>query len=149
MLVLVVENMREIMSSLVFKHPYKYYLVALFIVIVLVTVSSAFMFTQTSKAQATAPKLSIQFTCANAVDYKQGSVCVHTQARAALTIQIEYCTNHYAVSKSLQGTQYADTRGNHTWTWTPQTKCRGVATAYVNERFGGQSLHVADTFTVK
>ena len=132
------------------KDWYKYYLAALLAVIMVVAiVGGSFAIAHPSYVHAAAPKLSVQFTCANAIDNKKGNVCVHTQAKAALTIRIKYCTGYYAVSKSLKGTQSADTRGNHTWTWTPQTKCKGPATAYVNEKFGGQSLNAVDKFTVK
>ncbi len=132
------------------KDYYKYSLAILFIVMMVVAIiSSTFVLTRTNYVHAAAPKLSIQFTCASAVDYKQGSVCVHTQAKAALTIRIKYCSGYYAVSKSLKGTQYAAGNGNYTWTWVPETKCRGAATAYVNEKLGGQSLDAIDKFTVK
>ena len=78
--------------------------------------------------------------------------CLHnidTQANAGLTITVTYCTGHSAVSKSLKGTQHADAKGNHTWRWTPETKCRGQATALVTEHFKGHSLSASDTFTVK
>ena len=133
-----------------FNTRYKLYLAALLVSLAFIAATiSTFTLTQSTFTYAAAPKLSIQFTCANAVDNKQGNVCVHTQAKAALTIRIKYCSGYYAVSKSLKGTQYADTRGNHTWTWTPQTKCKGTATAYVKEQFGSQSLNATDKFTVK
>ncbi|GAC1426006.1 MAG: hypothetical protein PVS3B3_00090 [Ktedonobacteraceae bacterium] len=141
---------KNIMTRPSLKDCYKYYLAAILIIIMVgAIISSAFTLAQPHYVYAAAPKLSIQFTCANAVDYKQGKVCVHTQAKAALTIRIKYCTGYYAVSKSLKGTQYADTRGNHTWTWTPQTKCKGPAIAYVNEQFAGRSFNAIDKFTVK
>ncbi len=139
------------MTRLPLQGYHKYFITVLLGVFVVVAaiISSTFALAQTSYVHAAAPKLSIQFTCANAVDYKVGNACVHTQAKAALTIRIKYCSGYYAVSRSLKGTQYADTHGNHTWTWTPQTKCKGPATAYVNEQFGGQSLNATDRFTVK
>ena len=138
------------MTSQSLKDCYKYYLTALFVVIMVVAIiSSTFTLSQTIYVHAVAPKLSIQFTCANAVDNKHGNICVHTQVKAALTIRVKYCTGYYAVSRSLKGTQYADAHGNHIWTWTPQTKCKGAATAYVNEQFGRQSLNAVHKFTVK
>ena len=123
-------------------------LVICFILLTLFTTTmSTFVITRT--AHAATPKLSIQFTCAQAVDYKQGQVCVHTQAKAALTIRVKYCSGYYAVSNSLKGTQYANAQGNHTWAWTPQTKCRGTATAYVTEQLGGRALNAVDNFIVK
>ncbi len=133
-----------------FNTRYKLYLAALLLSIAFIAATiSTFALVQPTYTYATAPKLSVQFTCANAVDNKQGTICVHTQAKAALTIHIKYCSGYYAVSKSLKGTQYADTRGNHAWTWKPETKCKGPATAYVNEQFGGRLLNVTDRFTVK
>ena len=66
------------------KGYYKYSLAILFVVMMIVAIiSSTFVLTRTSYVHAAAPKLSIQFTCASAVDNKQGSICVHTQAKAA------------------------------------------------------------------
>jgi hypothetical protein len=93
--------------------------------------------------------LTIQFTCAQATDYLSGSVCVHTQAGAALTITITYCSGYKAVSSSLQGVAYADTSGNYTWTWTPETVCRGPATADVTAQLAGQTVTQSDPFTVQ
>ncbi len=138
------------MQHLSFKDHSKRHLAALFFVLVLVaTTISSFVITRPNDAHATTPKLSIQFTCAQAVDYKLGQVCVHTQAKAALTIKVKYCSGYYATSKSLQGTQFADTKGNHSWSWVPQTKCRGTATAYVHEQFHGQPLNASTNFMVK
>ena len=133
-----------------FNTRYRLYLAALLVCIGFVAATiSTFALVRPTYTYAAAPKLSIQFTCAKAVDNKRGNICVHTQAKAALTISIKYCTGHYAVSKSLKGTQYADRRGNHTWTWKPETKCKGPATAYVKEQLGSQSLRVTDKFIVK
>src|SRR5207248_11263526 len=63
------------------------------------------------KAEAAATSLTLTFTCAQAVDYQSGKVCVHTHAGAALTIKVKYCSGYYATSKSLQGTSYADSLG--------------------------------------
>ena len=95
------------------------------------------------------PQLFLSFTCAQAVDYSYGRVCVHSQPGAALTITVTYCTGYNAVSKSLQGTQYANSSGNYEWDWTPQTKCRGSATAYVQASWNGQSTSQSDDFTVQ
>jgi hypothetical protein len=129
----------------------KRYLVALSLVLVLAaTIISGYMLTTSPSAvYAKAPKLSIQFTCARAVDYKQGQICVHTQAKAALMIKVKYCSGSYATSRSLQGTQYANTKGNSSWSWVPQTKCRGTTTASVQEHFHGQFLDASIKFVVK
>lgn len=95
------------------------------------------------------PSLSLVFTGANAVDYSQGIVGIHTLPGAALTITVTYCSGHEAVSNSLRGTSYADGGGNHTWTWIPETKCRGTATADVIASDNGQSIEQADNFTVQ
>jgi hypothetical protein len=115
----------------------------------LFSVSNAFMIAQPFQADATAPKLTIQFTCAQAIDHRSSFVCVHTQAKAALTIKIKYCTGAYATSYSLKGIRYADAKGNHSWGWTPDTKCPGKATAYVIEALGRQSLSASKIFIVK
>ncbi len=66
-----------------------------------------------------------------------------------MTIKIKYCTGYYATSKSLKGTQNADSHGNHIWTWIPDTKCKGTATAYVTETYERHMLSVSKNFSVK
>jgi hypothetical protein len=106
---------------------------------------------RSSPTSPTSPttSLTIQFTCAQAVDYQSGEVCVHTQAGAALSIIVTYCSGYTAVSSSLQGIAYADTSGNYTWTWTPETVCRGPATADVTASSAGQTVSQSDSFTVQ
>jgi hypothetical protein len=100
--------------------------------------------------QAPAPQpLSIVFTGASAVDYSYGSVSIHTLPGATVSIDVTYCTGHEAVSRSLQGTELADSNGNYTWSWTPETKCRGAATAAVTASLNGQTVSNADTFDVQ
>jgi hypothetical protein len=106
---------------------------------------------QQSKTQQPAPppaQLFVNFTGASAVDNSYGSVSVHTLPSAALTISVKYCSGSYATSKSLQGTEYADSSGNYTWNWTPNTKCKGTATAYVTASLNGQSASNSTDFTV-
>jgi hypothetical protein len=111
---------------------------------------SAFFVARPAQVQAkSVTKLSIQFTCASATDYKSGEVCVHTQANAALTIKVKYCSGSYATSKSLKGTVHTKSSGNYTWTWEPETKCRGTATAYVSETLSGHTLNATKSFKVK
>lgn len=93
--------------------------------------------------------LTLVFTCANAVDYSHGEVCVRTRPGASLTIRVVYCTGYPAVSRSLKGTQYADASGSHVWTWKPETKCRGRATATVTAHANGQTLVRSDAFIVR
>jgi len=109
---------------------------------------STFVYTQ-AQASSASPRLSVRFTCAQAVNHHAGRICVQTQARAALTIKIRYCTNYYAVSKSLKGTQFADTRGNYIWTWKPDTKCSGAAVVYVTETYARHTLAVWKGFVVR
>ena len=123
-------------------------LITCFILLTLFTATiSTLVITRTTNAAT--PTLSVQFTCAQAVDYKQGQICVHTQSKVALTMKVKYCSGYYAVSNSLKGTQYANAQGNHIWVWTPQTKCRGTATAYVTEQLSGRALNAIDNFIVK
>lgn len=105
--------------------------------------------TPTQATAASPVRLSLRLTCARATDYRSGEVCVHTQARAGLTITIRYCTGHIAVSRSLKGMHYANAQGNYTWTWEPETKCHGKAVATVQEHFKGHVLSASDAFTVK
>lgn len=95
------------------------------------------------------PQIFLTFTGASATDYSSGFVSVHAQPGAALSITVTYCTGYKAVSDSLKGTSYADGGGNHTWTWTPETKCRGEATADVTETWNGQSVEQTDSFIVQ
>ncbi len=110
---------------------------------------STFVSTPVQAAASASPRLSVQFTCAQAVDLRSGRICVHTQPHAALAIKIRYCTNYYAVSRSLKGTQIADIRGNYTWTWVPNTKCRGAAIAYVTETYSRRTLNAWTRFVVR
>jgi len=105
--------------------------------------------TQPKPTPTPVPHLTITFTCAQAVDYSSGSVCVHTLSGAALTIKVKYCSGYYATSASLQGTVSADGAGNYMWSWTPDTKCKGTATAYVTANWNGQSASNAYSFTVQ
>ncbi|HZU02076.1 MAG TPA: hypothetical protein VFA10_20565 [Ktedonobacteraceae bacterium] len=93
--------------------------------------------------------MTLQFTCAQAVDDQADSVCVHTQAGAALTITVRYCSGYPAVSSSLQGTVSADASGNSTWTWTPETVCRGPAGAHVSATLSKHRASKSDTLTVQ
>ena len=99
--------------------------------------------------QAPPAALTLSFTCAPAEDYSYGQVCVHTLPGAALTISVVYCTGYRAVSGSLKGTEFANGSGNYTWSWTPETKCRGDATAYVSASWREQSTSNSDVFTVQ
>lgn len=69
--------------------------------------------------------LSITFTCASAVDYSYGQVCIHTEPGAALEITVTYCTGYPATSESLKGTEYANGSGNFTWSWTQTQNVMG------------------------
>jgi len=117
----------------------------------LIFTATALVITRPSATQA-APatvKLSIQFTCAHAVDFHLGQVCIHTRANAKLTIKVTYCNGHSAVSKSLKGTQHADAKGNYIWNWTPQTRCRGEATVLITEHSKGHSASFSESFIVR
>jgi hypothetical protein len=127
----------------------KHSLFTIMCIFALFSTSSAFMLAQPFQVDATASKLTIQFTCVQAIDHRSSSVCVHTQAKAALAIKIKYCTDAYATSYSLKGTRHANAQGNHIWRWTPDTKCRGKAVAYVIETLGRNSLEVSRIFIVK
>jgi hypothetical protein len=93
--------------------------------------------------------LSIAVTCASAVDYSYGQVCVHTHAGAQLTITVTYCSGHKATSSSLQGTFTANGSGDYTWNWTPQTTCRGSANAFITDDWNGQSVTTDPSFNVQ
>jgi len=109
--------------------------------------------TATPRPQPTATpvpyQLGITVTCADAVDYSYGEVCVHTHAGAQLTIVVTYCTGYTAKSASLQGTFTADSGGNYTWNWTPETKCHGQADAFITDNWNGQQVTTDPTFNVQ
>jgi hypothetical protein len=127
---------------------FKLPLITLFAILVLAV--SVIAFPRAGAVHATpTTTFPLQFTCAKAVDYQFGKVCVHTNAGAALTIKVLYCSGFYAKSKSLQGTRTADASGNYTWRWIPQTSCRGPATATVTATWHGQTKTKSDTFTVQ
>ena len=98
--------------------------------------------------QQPAAQLFVTITSAYATDSSSDSVSVHTLPGAALTISVTYCSGRSATSESLQGTKYADSAGNYTWTWEPETKCKGTATAYVSASLNGQSANDSKDFTV-
>ncbi len=128
----------------------RHYLMALCsVLVVLIFAASIITLPRPGRAEAAPASLTLTFTCAQAVDYQSGKVCVHTQPGAALTIKVKYCSGYYATSKSLQGTKIANSSGNYTWHWVPETKCRGSATAYVTAKWNGQTVSKSDVFTVK
>src|SRR5437870_1251146 len=106
-------------------------LIAFGIILALLAVIASAIVLSAPRASHATGSLSLTFTCAQAVDYQSGSVCVHTLAGAALTIKVKYCSGYYATSSSLKGTHYANSSGNYTWHWIPQTSCHGPATAAV------------------
>lgn len=118
------------------------------LVVLLGVLVSGLVFTQSSKVEAAAPKLTVQITCAKAVANKSASVCAHTLPKAVLTIKVKYCSGKYATSKSLQGKKVADSKGNYTWVWKPETKCRGNATAYVMAALNGKQVSTSKVFKV-
>jgi hypothetical protein len=94
------------------------------------------------------PHLFIQFMCAQAADYSDGQVCVHTMPYAQLSITVQYCSGYDATSRSLRGIFTADGAGNQSWEWTPETKCIGTAVATVTAAWQGQTLENSISFQV-
>lgn len=90
----------------------------------------------------------IEITCAQAENDVSGQICIHTTPGAALTIAVTYCNGLEARNTDLQGTRYADSYGNYTWTWVPETTCPGTATAHVTASGTGGSSDANGTFTV-
>jgi hypothetical protein len=95
------------------------------------------------------PAFTFKFTCASAVDHVGGQVCVHTNAGATVSITVRYCTGHTAVSNSLKGAKHANSAGNASWWWKPDTKCRGNATATIKAIWHGITYWRAIVFKVK
>jgi hypothetical protein len=95
------------------------------------------------------PHLSIAEIEANAVDYTYGTVIVQTLPGAALDITVTYCSGDDATSRSLQGTVYAGSNGRYEWDWTPETKCRGTATAAIGASWQGQEESISFAFDVQ
>jgi hypothetical protein len=104
---------------------------------------------QQQPAQQPAQQLFVTFTGESATIGDANSyIAVHTLPGTALTISVKYCSGHYATSKELKGTQYADASGDNIWSWDPSTTCRGTAWAYVTASLNGQSVNNSTSFTV-
>lgn len=98
----------------------------------------------------TPANLSIKFKSVAIVHGGTGTVSIHTNPGAALTIKVHYvATNRDATSKSLDGTSYADSAGNHTWSWPCQTTKSGTAQVIVTAMWHGQTNRIVDTFSVE
>jgi hypothetical protein len=102
----------------------------------------------TPKPTATPLPLTVAITCASAVDYHYGKVCAHTHPGAKLYITVTYCSGNPATSPSLQGVFIANSHGDYTWHWTPQTTCRGQAHAAVSAAWDGLYVIAYQTFNV-
>jgi glucose/arabinose dehydrogenase len=70
------------------------------------------------------------------------SINVHTLPGAAITIELTYCGH------SSKETKYADSAGDYTLNWKPDTKCGGMATATVTASSNGQSATSSTSFSV-
>jgi membrane-bound lytic murein transglycosylase len=70
------------------------------------------------------------------------SINVHTLPGAAITIELTYC------GQSSKETKYADSTGEYTFNWTPDTKCGGMATARVTASSNGQYSTSSTSFSV-
>lgn len=70
------------------------------------------------------------------------SISVHTLPGAAITIDLAYCGH------TSQQTHYADSAGEYTLNWTPDTKCGGTATATVTASSNGQTSTSSTSFSV-
>jgi hypothetical protein len=103
--------------------------------------------TATTAPTATPVPLPLAITCAEAVDYNYGKVCVHTSPGAHLNITVTYCSGRDAKSSSL-GPATADGNGDHEWDWVPQTTCKGPATASVTASLNGQTASALQGFQV-
>lgn len=101
--------------------------------------------TTISPTQASA---NIEITCADAENNVYGEVCVHTTPGAAITVTVTYCNGLQAHNTDLQGTRYADSNGDYTWNWVPETTCPGTAVAHVTAGGSGGSSDASGTFTV-
>jgi hypothetical protein len=119
------------------------------------TASTAGLSTPTASASpspaATFPAdtaLTIAFTCASGVVGEKGTVCVHTEPNATLTITVRYCDGNYAGGKGLRGIAHADSNGNYTWRWDVSTSCVGATTAEVTAKSGGQTVTQSTTFNI-
>ncbi len=95
-----------------------------------------------------ASSFTITFTCASATIGGRGTVCVHTQPNATVSLAVRYCDGSYAGGKGLHGTAHADGSGNYTWRWNVTTGCVGAATATVSAKSAGQTITQSTTFIV-
>jgi hypothetical protein len=104
--------------------------------------------TATPQPSAT-PSITIQFTCAEGVDYSYAKVCVHTLPGVQLNIAVQYCDGQLAKSKSLNGLHTANSQGNYEWDWTPETSCKGTVSVDVVATLGNLFDEEQTTFTLK
>jgi hypothetical protein len=70
------------------------------------------------------------------------SISVHTLPGAAITIDLAYCGH------TSKQTYYADSAGDYTLNWAPDTKCGGTATATVTASANGQTSTSSTSFSV-
>lgn len=94
------------------------------------------------------PPLTVTFTCASGTAGGKGQVCVHTEANAAVSLEVRYCDGSFANGKGLRGSPHTDGNGNYTWSWNVTTSCIGTATATVTARSAGRTVTQSTTFTI-
>jgi len=70
------------------------------------------------------------------------SIKVHTLPGAEITIELTYCGH------STKETKHADSAGDYTLNWRPDTKCGGMASATVTASSNGQSATSSTSFSV-
>lgn len=104
--------------------------------------------TPTPTPPPTAASTAIEITCADAINNISGEVCVHTTPGAAISISVTYCNGLEARNTDLQGTRYADSDGNYTWSWVPETTCPGTANIHVTANGTGGSSDATAPVTV-
>ena len=85
-------------------------------------------------------QLSVSISSTSTQD--SSSINVHTLPGAAITIELAYCGH------SSKETKYADSAGDYTLNWKPDTKCGGMATATVTASSNGQSATSSTSFSV-
>lgn len=105
--------------------------------------------TTTASTTATAlPPFTITFTCASGAIKRTGTVCVHTQPNAILTLSVRYCDGTFAGGKGLHTSASADGSGDYSWQFAVHTRCAGEATATVVAKSAGQTVTQSTTFNV-
>lgn len=80
---------------------------------------------QLSLAQHAPPPPALSFSCAVAVDYQIGELCVRGPFGASVSVEVHYCDGSHIQSPQIR----SQVDGEYRWVWIVRTACRGKASA--------------------